>query len=136
MVLKRILARWGRKGGKLKSFTSSITVFYEIPYKKSGEPNAPSAIHDPLDPIFYPIDKGKIIADCLENQFTAHDLCDCYHRRHVEAQVEALLATPLKIILLSSDPVTSQRNTVIEIMKDMALEMNVSDIFQDDILCI
>jgi hypothetical protein len=34
-----------------------------------------------------------MITDCLENQFRAHDMFDCDHRRHVEAEVEALLAT-------------------------------------------
>jgi hypothetical protein len=60
---------------------------------KSGGPKASSAIHGPLGHIFYPIDKANIIADCLENQFTVHDLCDCDHRRRVEAKVEVLLAT-------------------------------------------
>jgi hypothetical protein len=59
---------------------------------KSDGPNASSAVHGPFGPIFYPISKANIIADCLENQFKAHDLCDCDHRQHVEAQVEALLA--------------------------------------------
>jgi hypothetical protein len=56
-------------------------------------PKEPSAIHGPLGPIFCPIDKANIIVDCLENQFRAHDLCDYDHRRHVEAQVAALLPT-------------------------------------------
>jgi hypothetical protein len=61
---------------------------------KRGWPKAPFAVHGSLDLTFYPIDKANIIAGCLENQFRAHDLCDCDcdHRRHVEAQVEALLA--------------------------------------------
>jgi hypothetical protein len=55
--------------------------------KRSG-PKAPSAFYGPLGPIFYPIDKANIIADSLENQFIAHDLRDCDHRLHVEAQVQ------------------------------------------------
>jgi hypothetical protein len=31
------------------------------------------------------------IADCLENQFTEHDLCNKNHERRVEARVQALL---------------------------------------------
>jgi hypothetical protein len=60
-----------------------------------GWPKAPSAIHGPLGPIrvFYQIDKTNIIADCLGNQFGAHDLCDCDHKRHEKTQVEALLTT-------------------------------------------
>jgi hypothetical protein len=34
---------------------------------KRGELKAPSAVHDPIGPIFYPFDKANIIADCIEN---------------------------------------------------------------------
>jgi hypothetical protein len=57
-----------------------------------GGTKAPSAIHGPLGHMFCPISKTNIIADCLEKQFRVHVLCDCDHRRHVKAQVEALLA--------------------------------------------
>jgi hypothetical protein len=39
------------------------------------------------------MDKANAIADCLENQFTAHNLCDCDHRQQVGAADQALLAT-------------------------------------------
>jgi hypothetical protein len=54
-------------------------------------------------------DTADIIADCLENQFRAYDLCDYNHRQHVEAQVEALLATVNEENPLISNPVTSQK---------------------------
>jgi hypothetical protein len=76
-------------------------------FSKRGGPKAPSAIHGPFSPIFYPIDKANIFTDCLENQFRVHDLRDCDHRRHVEAQVKALLATLDEDIPVVSDPVTS-----------------------------
>jgi hypothetical protein len=60
--------------------------------KKDG-PKAPSAVHGPLGPIFYPLHKVNIIADCLEIQFIAHDLCASDHGRQVEAKIKALLAT-------------------------------------------
>jgi hypothetical protein len=37
---------------------------------------------------FHPLEKA---ADCLENQFTLHDLCDENHKRQVEARVQTLL---------------------------------------------
>jgi hypothetical protein len=40
-----------------------------------------------------PKDKAKGIADCLENRFTQHDLCDEHHKRWVEATVQDLLET-------------------------------------------
>jgi hypothetical protein len=41
---------------------------------KRGGPKAPSADHGLLGPIFCSVDKINIIADCLENQFTAYDV--------------------------------------------------------------
>jgi hypothetical protein len=41
---------------------------------KRGEPKVPSEIHDPLGPTFYPIDKGNIIVDSLENKFRVHGM--------------------------------------------------------------
>jgi hypothetical protein len=41
----------------------------------------------------YPLEKANAIADCLENQFAPHDLCDYNHERRVEARVQALLET-------------------------------------------
>jgi hypothetical protein len=60
--------------------------------KRYGLQEKPSPVHGLLGPIYYPVDKANIIADCLQNQFTAHDLRDCDYSRHVKAQVEALLA--------------------------------------------
>jgi hypothetical protein len=79
---------------------------------KRGVPYAPSAIHGPLGPIFDPVQKVNIIADCLETQFTAHDLCDSDHGPQVKVKVEALLSTFLPLMktpLLNSDPVTSEK---------------------------
>jgi hypothetical protein len=73
--------------------------------KKDGT-KALSAIYGPSGPIVYPINKANIIAECLENQFTAHDLCDCELRWHVEATVAAMLATV-------------DENTILEIMKGL-----------------
>jgi hypothetical protein len=52
---------------------------------------APTAIHGLLGLKYHPEDKANAIADCLENQFTHHDLCDENHERRVEARVQALL---------------------------------------------
>jgi hypothetical protein len=42
-------------------------------------PRAPTAIHGASGLKFHPVDKAKAIADCLENLFTPHDLCDENH---------------------------------------------------------
>jgi len=41
--------------------------------------------------LVHPTEKADMIADCLENRFTPHELCDENHKRLVEARVEALL---------------------------------------------
>jgi hypothetical protein len=53
-------------------------------------PRAPTAIHGLLGLEYHPEHKANAIADCLENQFTPHDLCDENHERRVEARVQAL----------------------------------------------
>jgi hypothetical protein len=40
---------------------------------------------------YHPEDEANAIADCIENQFTPHDLYDENHERQVEARVQALL---------------------------------------------
>jgi hypothetical protein len=47
--------------------------------ERSG-PEEASAVHGPIDLIFYPVDKANRVADSLENQFRANDVCDCDHR--------------------------------------------------------
>jgi hypothetical protein len=92
------------KVGELLSHTSSNVAYCEIPHKK-GWTKTPSAIRGPLGPLFYPVNKPNMIADCLENQFRARDLCDCDHRRHVKAQFPTLWRL--------------KRNTVLEIRKGL-----------------
>jgi hypothetical protein len=60
--------------------------------KRDG-PKAPTAIRGPLGYIFHPLEEADAIADCLEKQFTSHDLCDKNHKWHVETRVQALLET-------------------------------------------
>jgi hypothetical protein len=59
--------------------------------KRNG-PKAPSAVHGLLGITYYPNEKANLIADCLEIQFTSHDLYDENHERQVETIVEAVLA--------------------------------------------
>jgi hypothetical protein len=42
---------------------------------------------------YHMLKKGNTIADCLENQFTLHDLCDENKTRWVVAKVQALHET-------------------------------------------
>jgi hypothetical protein len=47
----------------------------------------------PLGITYHPKAKANAIADCLENQFTSHDLCDGNHKTRVEARVQALFSS-------------------------------------------
>jgi hypothetical protein len=58
--------------------------------KRNG-PKVPTAVHDFFGVTFHPLEKANAIADCLENQFTPHDLCDETHEWRVVARVQALL---------------------------------------------
>jgi hypothetical protein len=60
--------------------------------KRHG-PWAPTAIYGASGLKFHPSDKANAIADCLEIQFTPHDLCDENHEWRVEADVQALQET-------------------------------------------
>jgi hypothetical protein len=55
--------------------------------------DAPIAIHGYHDLKFLPYDKANKIADCLENRFTHHELCEERHERRVEALVQDMLDT-------------------------------------------
>jgi hypothetical protein len=48
--------------------------------KRDG-PNAPTAIHGHLEITYHLNEKANATADCLENQFTSHNLCDENHER-------------------------------------------------------
>jgi hypothetical protein len=91
-VRKRALERWETNLANCEVTPQAIWPTAKS-LTKRGEVKVPSAFHGPLGPISYPIDKANVIADCLENQFKAHDFCDGDNRRHLEAQAEALLAT-------------------------------------------
>jgi hypothetical protein len=52
-----------------------------------------TAVHGALGITYHPNEKANVNADCLENQFTSHDLCDEYHERQVETRVQALLVS-------------------------------------------
>jgi hypothetical protein len=52
-----------------------------------------TAIHGYSGLKFLPREKTNAIADCLENRFTHHDLCDDHHDRRVVTLVQEILET-------------------------------------------
>jgi hypothetical protein len=55
---------------------------------KRDQPKAPTAVHGPSCLKF---DTLNAVADCLENRFTSHDVCDRNDERRVEGRDQALL---------------------------------------------
>jgi hypothetical protein len=45
-------------------------------YNEDQLPKAPNAVHGPLGITHRPTEKANVNADCLEIQFTSHDLRD------------------------------------------------------------
>jgi hypothetical protein len=69
---------------------------------------APTPIHGPSGLKYRPLDKANKTADCLENTFTPHDLCEDYHERRVEARVQTLLEAVDNNLLKESDHVINR----------------------------
>ena len=92
LTQRKALERWETRIGNCEVTPEAIWPIAKTLLKRDG-PKAPPAIHGHTGLKFHPIDKANAIADCLENQFTPHDLCDEDHERRVEARVQALIET-------------------------------------------
>jgi hypothetical protein len=56
----------------------------ENPFMKREGTKSPTVLHGPIGITYHPKGKPNAIADCLENQFTSHDLGDENHGLRVE----------------------------------------------------
>jgi hypothetical protein len=92
MTRKQALERWKTKMGNAEITPQAIWPIAKSLLMRDG-PRAPTAIHGTSGLKFLPSEKANAIADCLEIQFTPHDLCDENHERQVEAEVQALIET-------------------------------------------
>jgi len=72
-------------------YTSSYIANCETPHICDGPKWRPTTLHCPLGLKYLPMQKVKAIADCFENQFTLHDICNEIHEWLMEARVK----TPL-----------------------------------------
>ncbi|PNF35683.1 hypothetical protein B7P43_G17443 [Cryptotermes secundus] len=90
MTRKKALERWETKISNAEVTPQCIWPIAKSLLKRDG-PRAPTAIHGSSGLKFHPSEKANEIADCLEIQFTPHDLCDENHEQRVEARVQALL---------------------------------------------
>jgi hypothetical protein len=60
--------------------------FCEVSHKEEWTKGT-TAIRGPSGLKYPPLEKVITISDCLEYQFTPHDLCNENHKRHVHAGV-------------------------------------------------
>jgi hypothetical protein len=104
MTRTKALGLWETKISNTEVTPQAIWPIAKSLLNRDG-PWAPTAIHRISGLKFYSPDKANAFADCVEIQFTQHDLCDENHERRVEASVDAEL---------------------------MAFQMNASATFQED----
>jgi hypothetical protein len=97
MTRKKALERWETKLANTELTPPAIWHIAKSLANRNG-PRAPTAIHGTLGLNYHPVDKANAIADCLENQFTRHDLCDENQEQRVKANVQDLLEA------VNSDP--------------------------------
>jgi hypothetical protein len=75
LTRKKALDWWETRLGNIEATPQAIWPIAKSLINRDG-PRAPTVMHGTLGLKFHPTDKVNEIADCLENQFTAHDLCD------------------------------------------------------------
>jgi hypothetical protein len=74
MNRKKALESWGINISNTEDTPQAIRAIAKSLFKRD-EPRASTAIHGFSGLKFYPTEKANAIADCLEIQFTPHDLC-------------------------------------------------------------
>jgi hypothetical protein len=89
MTRKMALERWETKLANTELTPATWPIAKSLTNRDG--PRAPTAIQGILGLTYHPADKTNAIADCLEDQFTPHDLCEENHERQVEARVHTLL---------------------------------------------
>jgi hypothetical protein len=136
MIRKKTLEQWETKLENTELTPQAIWPIAKSLTNRDG-PRAPSAIHDHLGIKYQPEDKANAIADCLENQFTPHRLCDENHERRVEAGVQALLEAddsnpPARITPCDLQKLLNSLKLKKRPVELTAFQMNASGTFQDE----
>jgi hypothetical protein len=90
MTRKKELERWKTKLANTELTPQAIWPIAKSLSNRDG-PRTPTAILGLLRLKYHPVDKANENADCLEKQFTPHDLYEENHEWRVEARVQALL---------------------------------------------
>jgi hypothetical protein len=75
MTSKMALERWKTRIINAEVTPQAIWPIAKSLFTRDGA-RAPTAIHGASGLKFLPLEKANVIADCLEIQFTPHELCD------------------------------------------------------------
>jgi hypothetical protein len=130
MTCKKALERWETKISNIEVTPQAIWPITKSLLKRNG-PRASTAIQGPSGLNFHPSEKANAIADCLENQFTHHDLCDENHEGR-QTLLEAVDSKPPERIR----PCDLQKLiSSLKLRKSCGIDgfqMNASGTFQDD----
>jgi hypothetical protein len=78
MTHKEALEQWETKVGNCEVTPQGLWPTVKSLAKWNG-PKAPTAVHGLLGLMYHLNEKVNAISDCIENQFTSHDLCDENH---------------------------------------------------------
>jgi hypothetical protein len=85
MNCTKALEPWDTKAGNCEVTPQALSLTANS-LMKMDRPKAPTALHGPLGITNHPNEKTCVTADCLENQFTSHDLCDEIHEQQVKTE--------------------------------------------------
>jgi hypothetical protein len=92
MTRRKALERWGTKVVNSVVAPQELWSIAKSLMKRDGT-KAPTAVEGSVGITYHPNEKVNQIADCLEKQFTSHDLFNKNDERQMETRVEALLAS-------------------------------------------
>jgi hypothetical protein len=80
MTRRKTLEWWETRTGNCEVTPQAIWPLVKSLTESDG-PKVSTTIHGTLGLKFHPSEKANMIADCLENLFTPHDLCDENHEK-------------------------------------------------------
>jgi hypothetical protein len=102
-TIRQITRRKALEWQEAKEGNCEVTLQALWPILKSltqrDGPKAPTAVHGPVGITYDPNKKASLIADCVENQSTSHDLSDKNHEQRLESRVQGLLASVVNTTL-------------------------------------
>jgi hypothetical protein len=135
MTRRKALERWETKVGICEVTPQALWPIAK-PFMKRDGPKAPTAIHGPIGVTHQPNEEANVLADCLENQFISHYLCDENHERQVETTVQALFTsasgTPLGKVRMSDIHNIEHSLKLTKTYGLYGIPNNVLGIFQED----